>query len=117
MGGRIFNVLNITWPDARGTSPVGTRRPKRSLATSTNGELLNLSGLRNPYPGNLGVVEERAFADFLLVDGNPLENISLIADPKKNFLVIMKDGRVYKIRIASPLGCRFQPSPPSTEPS
>ena len=32
----------------------------------------------------------------LLVDGNPLENIRLVADPGKNFMVIMKDGSVYK---------------------
>lgn len=66
------------------------------MATSTNAELLALSGKRNPYPGKLGVVEQGAFADLLLVDGNPLENINLVADPSKNFLVIMKDGTVYK---------------------
>ncbi|WP_376707431.1 metal-dependent hydrolase family protein [Bradyrhizobium elkanii] len=66
------------------------------MATSTNAELLALSGLRNPYPGKLGVVEEGAFADLLLVDGNPIDNIKLIEDPAKNFLVIMKDGKVYK---------------------
>jgi len=44
----------------------------------------------------LGVVEEGALADLLLVDGNPLENIKLIEDPAKNFLVIMKDGKIYK---------------------
>jgi imidazolonepropionase-like amidohydrolase len=65
------------------------------MATSTNAELLALSGKRNPYPGKLGVVEQGAFADLLLVDGNPLENINLVADPK-NFLVIMKDGKTYK---------------------
>jgi imidazolonepropionase-like amidohydrolase len=66
------------------------------MATSTNGELLQLSGLRNPYPGTIGVVEEGALADLLLVDGNPLENIDLVADPEKNFLVIMKNGKIYK---------------------
>jgi imidazolonepropionase-like amidohydrolase len=66
------------------------------MATSTNAELLALSGKRNPYPGKLGVVEQGALADLLLVDGNPLENIQLIADPAKNFIVIMKDGTVYK---------------------
>jgi imidazolonepropionase-like amidohydrolase len=66
------------------------------MATSTNAELLALSGKRNPYPGRLGVVEEGALADLLLVDGNPLENINLVADPEKNFLVIMKDGNIYK---------------------
>jgi len=65
-------------------------------ATSANGELLALSGLRNPYPGKLGVVEQGALADLLLVDGNPLEDIKLVADPANKFLVIMKDGVVYK---------------------
>ena len=66
------------------------------MATSTNAELLALSGKRNPYPGKLGVIEEGALADLLLVDGDPLANIDLIADPEKNFLIIMKDGRIYK---------------------
>jgi imidazolonepropionase-like amidohydrolase len=66
------------------------------MATSTNGELLALSGPRNPYPGKLGVVEVGALADLLLVDGNPIENINLVADPAKNFLIIMKDGVIYK---------------------
>lgn len=66
------------------------------MATSTNGELLALSGLRNPYPGKLGVVEEGALADLLLLDGNPLESIALVADPARSFRIIMKDGRIYK---------------------
>jgi imidazolonepropionase-like amidohydrolase len=72
-----------------------------AMATGTNGELLTLSGKRNPYPGKLGVVEEGALADLLLVDGNPIENIKLIEDPAKNFLVIMKDGKIYKNLVAS----------------
>ena len=67
-----------------------------AMATGTNAELLAMSGKRNPYPGKLGVVEEGALADLLLVDGDPLENIQLIADPATNFVVIMKDGKVYK---------------------
>jgi imidazolonepropionase-like amidohydrolase len=55
-----------------------------------------LSGFINPYPGKLGVVEAGALADLLLVEGNPLENIQLVGDPDKNFLVIMKDGTIYK---------------------
>jgi imidazolonepropionase-like amidohydrolase len=66
------------------------------MITQDNGELLQLSGLRSPYPGKLGVVEEQAFADLLLVDGDPLKDLSLIADPEKNFLVIIKDGQIYK---------------------
>ena len=67
-----------------------------AMATGTNGELLKLSGPRDPYPGKLGVVEEGALADLLLVDGDPVANIRLIEDPAKNFVVIMKDGSVYK---------------------
>jgi imidazolonepropionase-like amidohydrolase len=71
-----------------------------AMATSTNAELLSLSGPRNPYPGKLGVVEEGALADLLLVDGNPIDNIRLVEDPAKNFLVIMKGGKVYKNLLA-----------------
>jgi len=66
------------------------------MATADNGELLALSGLRSPYPGKLGVVQPGALADLLLVDGDPLANIKLIEDPARNFVVIMKDGRIYK---------------------
>ena len=65
-------------------------------ATAANGELLSLSGPRNPYPGKLGVIEDGALADLLLVDGNPLEDITLVAKPEKSFVVIMKDGTIYK---------------------
>jgi len=66
------------------------------MATADNGELLRLSGPRNPYPGTIGVIEEGALADLLLVDGDPLANIKLIEDPERNFFVIMKDGKIYK---------------------
>lgn len=67
-----------------------------TMATSANGELLALSGLRSPYEGKLGVVEEGALADLLLVNGDPIADLKLLADPAKNLLVIMKDGRIYK---------------------
>jgi imidazolonepropionase-like amidohydrolase len=67
-----------------------------AMATGLGAQLLALSGERNPYPGKLGVVEEGALADLLLVDGNPIENIKLVADPATNFLIIMKDGKVFK---------------------
>ena len=66
------------------------------MATADNAELLALSGLRSPYPGKIGVVQEGALADLLLVDGDPLANIRLIEDPAKNFVLIMKDGRIFK---------------------
>ncbi len=66
------------------------------MATHDNAQLLKLCGPRDPYPGELGVVKEGALADLILVDGNPLENLDLVADPAKNFVVIMKDGKIYK---------------------
>jgi len=48
--------------------------------------------------GTPGVIEVGAYAEMLLVDGNPLENIDLVADPENNFLVIMKDGIICKKR-------------------
>ena len=55
-----------------------------------------MSGPRNPYQGKLGTIEEVALADLLVVDGNPIDNIDLIANPDKNFMLIMKDGKIYK---------------------
>lgn len=67
-----------------------------AMATGTNGEFLLLTGERNPYPGRLGVVAEGALADLLLVDGDPLAEIGLVADPATRFRVIMKDGVIRK---------------------
>ena len=66
------------------------------LVTHDNAQLLELSGPRNPYPGQLGVVAEGALADLLLVAGNPLADLALLTDPAKNFVVIMKDGQIYQ---------------------
>lgn len=76
--------------------------------TSVGGELAMLTGDLNPYPNKLGVIEEGAYADILIVDGNPLEDISVLggnsewfkAAPRKRGIetirVIMKDGVVHK---------------------
>ncbi len=66
------------------------------MITYDNAQLLQLSGNRNPYPGKLGVVEQGALADLILIDGNPIENIDLVAQPATKFLVIMKDGKLIK---------------------
>lgn len=66
------------------------------MVTHDNAALLALSGLRSPYQGRLGVVEEGALADLLLVEGNPLADLAVLADPERNFAVIVKDGRVVK---------------------
>ena len=65
-------------------------------ATSTAAELLAMSGPRNPYPSKLGVIEEGAYADLLVVNGNPLEDIRLLERPNESLLVIMKNGQLYK---------------------
>ena len=77
--------------------------------TSVNGEIVKLSGeVLDPYPeGKLGVIEEGAYADILVVDGNPLEDITVIGGNEKWFdapvrdgnetmRIIMKDGKIYK---------------------
>ncbi len=67
------------------------------MATSTNAELLRMSGKRDPYQkGKLGEITEGAYADLILVDGNLLENIKLIEDPENNLKLIIKDGIIYK---------------------
>jgi imidazolonepropionase-like amidohydrolase len=51
----------------------------------------------NPYKyGTLGTVEEGGYADLILVEGDPLEDIKIIEDYANNFKVIMKDGKVWK---------------------
>ncbi len=65
-------------------------------ATGTGGELAALTGPNNPWQeGPLGVIQEGAYADILLVDGNPLEDI-MIMTSDENFDLIMKDGVIYK---------------------
>lgn len=70
--------------------------------------MATLTGRTNPYPHKLGVIEKDAYADLLIVDGNPLEDITVIgANPKyfdaeprekgiESIRVIMKDGKIYK---------------------
>jgi len=64
-------------------------------ATGNNGEIVALSGKRNPY-GKLGVIEEGAMADVLIYSKNPLEDIAVVADPENNLKLIVKDGKIYK---------------------
>ena len=67
------------------------------IATSGNCELFAMSGPRNPYKeAKLGVLEEGAWADMLLVDGDPTQVIDVLRDFEKNFRVIIKDGAIYK---------------------
>lgn len=67
------------------------------MVTSINAEMLRLSGPRNPYQeGKLGELTEGAYADLIIINGNPLKEFDLLNNPEENFLLIMKDGKVYK---------------------
>jgi imidazolonepropionase-like amidohydrolase len=78
--------------------------------TSDAGKLMALTGDMNPYPdAALGVINVGAYADIILVDGNPLEDLSLVGASPKMFGVesrptpsvdtiplVMKDGLIVK---------------------
>ncbi|MCR9087859.1 MAG: amidohydrolase family protein [Rhodobacteraceae bacterium] len=102
--------LNVTWgtdlfnvPDASDQveqlerlldffEPVEILKQATGNATS----LLAMSGDKNPYPdGPIGRIVEGAYADLLIVEGNPLEDLSAVTDAN-NIKLIMKNGEVYK---------------------
>ena len=65
--------------------------------TSGNAELFKLSGKLHPYQeGEIGVVKKGAYADILIVNKNPIEDVSVLTNPNENILFIMKDGVVFK---------------------
>ncbi len=65
--------------------------------TSSAGKWLAKSGTKNPYrEGPLGVIQEGAYADMLVVEGNPLEDVTVMADWQNNIKLIMKDGEIFK---------------------
>lgn len=67
------------------------------MLTSGNASLFEMAGERNTYRGGkLGVIAEGAWADMILVDGDPIDDLSLIADPDANFKLIVKNGQVVK---------------------
>lgn len=67
------------------------------MVTSGNAALFRLAGERDPYrDAELGVIAEGAWADVLLVEGNPGDDLTVLGDPDRNLVVIVKDGRVVK---------------------
>ncbi len=72
------------------------------MATTNVAELLKLSGRLHPYQdGPLGVIQEGAYADILIIQGNPLEDVTILADYESNIRFIMKDGVIYKNTLKS----------------
>jgi imidazolonepropionase-like amidohydrolase len=67
------------------------------MVTSGNAELFRLSGERDPYKSaRLGEITAGAWADLLLVDGDPTADLHLLADPDANLALIVKDGVIVK---------------------
>jgi imidazolonepropionase-like amidohydrolase len=66
------------------------------VATGAAGELLALSGARSPYPRRLGTIAEGAYADLLVVDGDPQAGLGWLEDYERNLRLIMKGGNIYK---------------------
>ncbi len=94
----LFDAENLATQNRQLTKMVKWYSPAEVLkmVTADNAGLLALSGPRNPYPGKLGVIEEGALENLLLVNGDPIANLKLLEDPGKNLVVIMKNGKVYK---------------------
>jgi imidazolonepropionase-like amidohydrolase len=46
--------------------------------------------------GQVGVVAPGAYADLLVVDGNPLDRLEVLADPARNLRLVMAAGRVHR---------------------
>lgn len=84
---------NMIWMGKVGATPLQIMK----MGTSNAAEVLSWSGDMNPYKyGALGVVKKGAYADLILVDGNPLKDISVLNEYKTKFKLIMKNGQVHK---------------------
>lgn len=66
------------------------------MVTSNCGRLFEMSTYKHPYQeGKLGQITEGAYADLLIIEGNPLNGVECVTNPETQKL-IMKDGVVYK---------------------
>lgn len=74
--------------------------PKEALLSATK-----LGGEIMMWPHALGRLQGGYLADVVMVDGNPLEEFSLLVDPRKIVLVI-KDGAIVKDLCTQPAGSR-----------
>lgn len=70
------------------------------MATGRAGDLLAMSGPRDPYQGPLGVIAEGAHADILVWDGDPEADLDFLGDANANLRLVMKGGRIFKEQLA-----------------
>jgi imidazolonepropionase-like amidohydrolase len=102
---------NIIWFDRE-----IAKNPFLSLKTATSNaaQVLGWSGDMNPYKdGTLGTIAEGGYADIILVDGNPLEDITVL--DRKSVDFVMKDGLVYKNWLPDENAPAFQPAGPERD--
>lgn len=96
MFGPAYNLRqadNMVWMAKVGFTPLQIMK----MGTSNAAEVLSWSGGMNPYKyGSLGVIEPGAYADLVIIDGNPLEDITVLNEYTEKFRFIMKDGEVWK---------------------
>ncbi|TMV07779.1 amidohydrolase family protein [Ruegeria sediminis] len=101
---------NILWFDKMAQNPFLSLK----TATSNAAEVLSWSGEMNPYKeGSLGKIEEGGYADIILVDGNPLEDLAAVL--RENVDFVMKDGLVYKNWLPDENAPAFLPAGPKRE--
>jgi len=81
------------------------------MSTSNPGKILTTMSAKNPYTeGPLGVIVEGAYADLLVVNGNPIEDVTVLRD-RNNLGLIMKDGDIYKNSLVPPAHESYVPAP------
>jgi len=91
-----YNTLDEVMKDVTIKEEFVTPVEALRMHTSTAGKVLAMSGPKNPYKeAKVGVVEEGAFADIIIFDGNPLAGLKVLEDYDRMKLV-MKDGEIYK---------------------
>ncbi|MDH3748865.1 MAG: amidohydrolase family protein [Gammaproteobacteria bacterium] len=64
-------------------------------ATAQSAKIIRMAGKLNRY-GNFGEIREGWVADLLLINGEPLQDLSIFADPGSALALIMKDGEIVK---------------------
>ena len=80
-------------------------------STSVPGKILIERSARNQYEdGALGVIEKGAYADMLIIKGNPLKDLTILRN-RDNLKMIMKDGKLYKNTLVSPTHKNYTPAP------
>jgi imidazolonepropionase-like amidohydrolase len=80
------------------------------MHTGNAGKVLKWSGPLDPYPTyKIGTIAPDSYADILLWDGNPLEDINMILDEDK-LVLIMKDGMAYKNTLAPADSIMYRPA-------